>query len=139
MLARCARMAPAMAFKPSPPDSASTARCLSCCTTLIPLFSGNVSEPLVPLTVMLSAPMVALTPWGRSTGFFATRDMVRSLPLLNDEEHFAAGAGRARLPVRHDALRGRNHGDAEAAQYLEQFVLAAIDAKSRTADALDAI
>jgi hypothetical protein len=31
---------------------------------------------LAPFSVTASAPIVALTPCGRSTGFFATRDMM---------------------------------------------------------------
>src|ERR1700732_720186 len=100
MFARCARVAPAMAFRPSAAVLASTARCLSCCTTLMPLLIESVRVPLAPFTVTVSAPIVALTPCGRSTGFFPTRDML-GLPLLHDEEHFAAGAGRTRLGVGH--------------------------------------
>src|SRR5580692_1762662 len=124
MFARCARVAPATAFMPSAVVLASTERCLSCCRTLMPLFSASVSEPLAPFTVTLSAAIVALTPCGRSTGFFATRDMMNSwrYRLLNDEEHFAAGAGRARLPVGHDALRRRDHRHPQAAQHLRQLV-----------------
>src|SRR5476649_971395 len=143
MFARCARVAPAMAFIPSSAVFASTERCLSCCTTLMPLLRASVSVPLAPFTVTVSAPIVALTPCGRSTGFFATRD-ISILPLSGDrlldyEQHFAAGAGRARLAIGHDALRGRDHRDTQAAQHLRQFVLAAIDTQSRAADALDAI
>src|SRR5882672_3450575 len=60
-------------------------------------------------------------------------------PLLNDEQHFAAGAGRARLGVGHDALRRGYDRDAQAAQHLGQLVLTAIDPQARTADALDAV
>src|SRR5450755_4355967 len=101
MFARCARVAPAMAFNPSAVESASTARCLSLSWTLMPLLIARVSEPFEPFTVTASAPIVALTPCGRSTGFFATRDIMKTLYLLNDEQHFAAGAGRARLLVGH--------------------------------------
>ena len=34
-----------------------------------------INHGLAPFTVTTSAPIVALTPCGRSTGFFATRDM----------------------------------------------------------------
>src|SRR5579863_3002797 len=143
MFARCARVAPAMAFRPSAsaaaPASVSTCRCLSCCTTLMPLLIASVSVPLAPFTVTASAPIVALTPCGRSTGIFATRDMYLPLRLLNDEQHFAAGAGCARLCVGHDALGRGNDRHSQAAQNLGQFILAAIDAQSRSADALDAV
>src|SRR5580704_6438460 len=141
MFARCARVAPAIALRPSASELACTSRCFSCCSTLMPLFSASVSEPLAPFTVTLSAAIVALTPCGRSTGFFATRDMMNSwrCRLLNDEEHFAAGASRARLPVGHDPLRRRDHRHPQTAQHLRQLVLAAIDAQPRTADALDAV
>src|SRR6266851_685832 len=61
------------------------------------------------------------------------------LSLLNDEQHFAAGAGRARLGVGHDALRRGYDRDAQAAQHLGQLILTAIDTQPRTADALDAV
>src|SRR6266481_2922126 len=132
-----------MAFMPSAVSSACTSRCLSCCTTLTPLLIANVNEPLAPFSVMASAPIVAVTPCGRSTGIFATRDinktLVVRLELLDDEQHFAAGAGCARLFVGHDALGRRDHGDAQAAEYLGQLILAAINSQARTADALDAI
>src|SRR5580658_1521228 len=115
MFARCARVAPATAFKPSAVELASTSRCLSLSSTLMPLFSGSVSEPFAPLTVTAFSPTVALTPCGRSTGIFATRDINKPLGyaaiLLNDKEHFAAGARRARLTIGHDALRRRHHRD----------------------------
>src|SRR6267142_2472393 len=129
MFARCARVEPAMAFKPSPSPLASTARCcLSGWTTLMPVLSASVSEPLAPLMVTASPPMVTVTPCGRSTGFFATRDIVKTLvcrllDLLNDEENFAAGAGSPSLLVGHDALRRRNHGHTQTAQHLRQLVL----------------
>src|SRR5258708_37140049 len=119
-----------MAFKPSSAVFASTSRCLSCCTTLMPLLMASVSVPLAPFTVTISAPIVAMTPCGRSTGFFATRDMITPYVtnLLNDKQNFAAGAGRARLPVGHDALRRRDHGDSQAAEHLRQLALAAANA-----------
>src|ERR1700682_5139351 len=133
-----------MAFNASPFVLASTARCLSCCTTLMPLLSARVSEPLEPLTVTASTPIVTVTPCGRSTGFFATRDIVKTLicrllDLLNDEENFAAGAGSPRLLVGHDALRRRYHRHTQTAQHLGQLVLAAIDPQARPADALDSV
>src|SRR3984893_18713307 len=63
----------------------------------------------------------------------------RLLDLLNDEEHFAAGTGRARLLVRHDAMRRGNNRHTQAAQSYRKYVLAAVDPESRTADAFDAI
>src|SRR5487761_2086133 len=98
----------------------------------MPAFSAKLSEPFAPLTVTPSALIAALTPCGRSTGFFATRDMIGSLnlgTLLNYEQYFAARTRGARLTVRHDAFGRRNHRDAKAAEHLRQFVLAAIDAQ----------
>src|SRR5258707_5962462 len=110
-----------MAFMPSAVSSACTSTCLSSCTTLTPLLIVNVNEPLAPFSVMASAPIVAVTPCGRSTGIFATRDinktLVVRLELLDDEQHFPARAGSARLFVRHDALGRRDHRDAPAAQH----------------------
>src|ERR1700722_17998118 len=138
MFARCARVAPAIAFRPSAAVLASTSSCLSCCTTLMPALIFSVNVPLAPFTVTVSAPIVALTPCGRSTGFFPSRDMAGT-PLLHDEEPFAAGAGSARLCVGHDALGRGNDRHSQAAQHFRQLVLAAIDAQPRPADALDAV
>src|SRR5450631_69743 len=112
MLARCARVEPAMAFMPSAFELAWTSRCLSCWTTLMPALRANVNDPLAPLTVTASAPMVTLTPCGRSIGFFATRDIVNPLDerlstaetLLNDEQDFAARTRCPSLLIGHDAL-----------------------------------
>src|ERR1700712_2550094 len=140
MFARCARVEPAMALRPYTPSCAWTSSVLSCCTTVMPCLSARLSEPLAPFTVILSAAMVALTPCGRSTGFFATRDMALTLAfLLDDEQHFAAGVGGAGLLVGHDALRRRDDRHPEATQYLRQLVLAPVDAQPRPADALDAV
>src|ERR1700722_1101773 len=138
MFARCARVAPAIAFRPSAAVLASTSSCLSCCTTLMPVLIFSVNVPLAPFTVTVSAPIVALTPCGRSTGFFPTRDMAGT-PLLHDEEHFAAGAGSARLSVGHDALGRGNDRHPQAAQHFRQLILAAVDAQPGPADALDAV
>src|ERR1700730_13660959 len=138
MFARCARVAPAIAFTPSAAVLASTSSCLSCCTTLMPALIFSVSVPLAPFTVTVSAPIVALTPCGRTTGIFPTRDIAGPL-LLHDEEHFAAGAGRARLGIGHDAFGGGNDRHPEAPQHLRQFVLAAVNAQARAADALDTV
>src|SRR5205807_8639423 len=80
---------------------------------------------------------VAVTPCGRSTGFFATLDMQR--PSGNHAQDFAALADRTRLTVRHDALRSRDDRDAEAAEHLRQRGLAAVRPQARAADALDPV
>ena len=73
----------------------------------MPLFRARVREPFAPFRVTLSAPIVAVTPCGRSTGAFAIRDMSRSSVFDHDAEHFAAlPAARACLSVMTPLRRG---------------------------------
>src|SRR5262245_40153545 len=139
MFARCARVAPACMRDSSPANF--TASCFSFCSTVTPRLSGSDREPLAPFTVTESAAMVAVTPCGRSTARFATRDIRKYLlPGSGDDaQDFAALADGARLLVRHHALRrGDDHGT-HAAEHLRQLVLAAIDAQAGTAHALEAV
>src|ERR1039458_2141391 len=59
--------------------------------------------------------------------------------LLHHEQHFAARARGACRGIGHDALRRGDDRDSQTTEHLGQFVLAAIDAQPRTADALDAV
>src|SRR5215472_1795441 len=136
MLARCARMAPATGRSSGEsPATLTTRACLSWATAS-PFLMPSVSEPLAPFTVTEPSATVADTPWGSSTGFFATRDMMAS-GLRHHADHFAALADRARLAIGHDALRGRHDGDAQSAQHLGQRVLATVAPEARAADSLE--
>src|SRR5579871_6071233 len=135
MLARCARVAPACMRAPSCSPYCTASR-LSVCTTLMPPFKGSDRLPLAPFMVTSSPVMVAVTPWGRSTGALATLLMLSS---RHDAQHFAALADRAGLAVRHHAARRRDDHGAHAAEYLRQLVLATINAQPRAADALEAV
>src|SRR6185312_2092064 len=137
MLARCARVEPAN-VRAWPGSLNFTSRRFSACTTLTPGRRARLSEPLAPFRVTALSAIVAVTPCGSSTGALAILDMARS-PLRHDAEHFAALADRARLLVRHDALRRGDDDRPHAAQDLRQLVLAAIDAQPRTADTLQAV
>src|ERR1700682_5737801 len=120
MLARCARVAPAR-VRASPASAKLICSFCSARTTDTPLVSDRLSEPLAPLMVTASAAMVAVTPWGSSTGALAILDMmavlkVGSLLSGDDTQDFTALSDRARLLVGHHTLgRGDDHR-AHAAQ-----------------------
>src|SRR5689334_22537477 len=136
MFARCARVAPACARASS--FAYFTWICLSFCSMDTPVLSGRDNEPLAPFTVTASVATVAVTPCGRSMIAFVTRDMALH-SLRDDAQDFAALADRARLLVRHHALRRRHDDGAHTAEHLRQLVLTAIDAQPRPRDALEAI
>src|SRR5512139_560665 len=137
MFARCARIEPARMRAPSDLPKA-TCRALSCSETVTSLASTRLSVPLAPLIVTTLEATVALTPCGRLTGFFATRDMFLATS-GDDAQHFAALPHGTGLAVGHHALRGGNDHRAHAAQHLGQLVLAAIDPQAGTADPLEAV
>src|ERR1700730_11623708 len=137
MLARCARVAPAR-VRAAPGSAKLISSFLSVCTTDTPSVSGRLSEPLAPLMVTPEAAMVAVTPAGSSTGDLAILDIVTVLS-GDDAQHFAALTRGSRLAVGHHALWGGDDHRAHAPQDLGQLVLAAVDAQSRAADALEAV
>src|ERR1700729_2984196 len=140
MFARCARVAPAR-VRARPGSAKLISRCFSDCTTDTPLASGSDREPLAPLMVTASGAMVAVTPWGRSTGALAILDitMLSGSGSGDDAQDFAALAVGACLAIGHHTLRRRHDHRAHAAQNLGQLVLAAIDAQARPADTLQAV
>src|SRR6478735_1460422 len=137
MLARCERAEPARMRAPSAVSNA-TCSALSCSVTVTPLPSGRLSEPFAPLIVTRPAAIVAETPCGRLTGFLATRDILSSTS-GHDAQDFAALADGPGLAVGHHALRRGNDDRSHATEHLGQLVLAAIDAQSGAADALEAV
>src|SRR6516162_7960063 len=137
MLARCARVEPAL-VRASPGSAKAISSFFSLCVTDTPALKGSDSEPLAPLMVTAWAAMVAVTPWGNSTGAFAILDIL-ALPSGHDAQDFAALPDRARLLVGHHALgRGDDHRP-HAAQDLRQLVLATVDTQAGAADALQAV
>src|SRR5580693_4924588 len=138
MFARCARVAPAR-VRARPGSEKLISRCFSDCTTDTPLDSGSDREPLAPLMVTASGAMVAVTPWGRSTGALAILDITMLFGSGDDAQDFAALPVGACLAIGHHALRRRHDHRAHAAEYLRQLVLAAIDAQARPADTLQAV
>ena len=60
-------------------------------------------------------------------------------PLPHEREDFAADVLRTRLLVGHDALRGGNDRDAEAAQDLRQLVSAGVDTQAGLGDSAEAL
>src|SRR5580700_7523749 len=141
MFARCARVEPAN-MRTVSSALYLTFSALSACSTVTPVFSGRLRLPLAPLIVTCAPEMVAVTPWGREIGAFATLLITLSVqyrPLRDDAQDFAALSDGTGLLVRHDALRrGDDHG-AHATQHLRQLILAAVDPQAGTADTLQAI
>src|SRR5688572_23291953 len=135
MFARCARVAPAVMRDCAPSNL--TCSFLSCCSTDTPLATTKLSSPLAPFTLTTLAATVAVTPWGSSTGRFATR--LISKPSRHDAEHFAALPDGPRLFVRHHALGRGNDGGAETTLDLRQLGLAAVDTQAGTRHALEAV
>src|SRR5580658_377575 len=140
MLARCARVAPAL-VRDRLGSAKLTCSLFSVCATDTPVTSGRLKEPLAPLMVTASAAMVAVTPEGSSTGALAILDMMASLALISgdDAQHLAPLSDGARLAVGHDTLRGGDDHRPHPTEDLRQLVLAAIDAQPRAADALQAV
>src|SRR5437867_12602653 len=71
------------------------------------------SEPSGPLTEISPPARVTSTLGGSLIGLFPMRDMDVLSASGDDADHFAADAGRARLAVGHQAVRGRDDGDAQ--------------------------
>src|SRR5579864_5923683 len=138
MLARCARVAPAL-VRASPGSENLISSFFSVCTTDTPALSGRLSEPLAPLMVTAAPATVAVTPAGNSTGDLAILDMMLCSISGDDAQDFPALPRGARLAVGHHALGGRDDHRAHAAEDLRQLVLAAVNAQARTADTLEAV
>src|SRR5690554_692952 len=94
--------------------------------------------PFGPLVATVPSWIFSSTPFGRTIGFLAIRDIAVT-PLGHEAQDLAADAVLACLRVGHDALRGGNDGDAEAVEDLRQFGLAAVVAQARARNALHAL
>src|SRR5688572_5939941 len=139
MFARCARIEPAIMSASRPSFAFSTLSTPPSCTTLAcSAFTARLNVPLPPLMVTLSAAIVAVTPCGRVTGCFATRDMATPSS-RNDAQHFAAVTGSARLAIAHHTARRRHDRDAEPTEHGRQLVFALVHAQAGTADALQPV
>ena len=79
----------------------------------------------LPLTLIWSCLISTVTPSGRATGIFPTRDITDSFPLGDVAQHFAAHARGARLAIGHHALGGGDDGNAHAVHDLGDVVAAA--------------
>src|SRR5512134_767070 len=137
MLATSARSVPdmALAWRELPSALHTSA---SPCFSMPTLGSvGRAMLPSGPFTAMLPAASVTSTPLGRTIGFLAMRDIVRSL--RHDAKHFAADAVGARLAVRHHAARGRQDRHAQAVHHARDVVAPLVDAQPRLGDALQAL
>src|ERR1043165_3012623 len=121
------------------PSSSPRLNCttLSLTSTPMPGTTAVDSEPFGPFTVRVFPSWRTSTPFGSGIGFFPIRDMGLSLPDL--AEDLAADAALGRLVAREDALRRRDDGEAEAAEYARDLLLVAVDAAARARDAVDAV
>ncbi|SOR30321.1 protein of unknown function [Methylorubrum extorquens] len=80
---------------------------------------------------------VAVTPDGTGTGFLPTRDMSLSSGSEHLAEHFTADVTLARNVIGHDALRGRDDGDAEAIGDARQLANGRVDTAAGLRHPLD--
>src|SRR5690606_31511514 len=117
---------------------ARTTRPSSCLSTVIGSVTVWCSVPFGPLTVTSCPSIVTSTPLGTETGSRPIRDMLKSLPLPDVGEDFAAHAALLGLLVRHQATGRRNDRDAEAAQDAGQVLLLRVDPEARLGDPADA-
>src|SRR5687768_2959356 len=133
LLAR-ARASPCRALcGPRSPERDATSSPFSSLKTT-PGGTGVVSSPLGPLTWRRFEATWTVTPLGTVMGLLPTRDMAASLPDVDEDLAAHALAGRA-LP-RHEAARGGQDVDAQAAVHAGDLVLPAVDAAARSADPL---
>src|SRR5438477_6245757 len=102
-------------------------------TWLTRIAGGNVraSVPSAPLTLTWLPLNVTSTPGGIVIGILPMRDI--SSPHVGD--HFAAQLGALRGASGHQPVRGRDDGDAQAAEDAGDLALARVDAQARPADA----
>src|SRR5262245_31518347 len=105
------------------PWSARTERCSEFRSTVSTLVSIVMerpagiawdSLPFGPSTLTVWSSRATFTPAGTGMGFLPIRDMEHSLPDVG--QYFAANLLLAAFTVRDDAARGREDGDAHAAQ-----------------------
>src|SRR5579859_369040 len=96
-----------------------------------------VRVPLGPFTVTSWPVMLTSTPAGTGIGSRPIRDIASPPSLPDVGEHFAADALAGRLTVGEQAVRGRDDGDAEAAEDARQAGGLRVHAKTRLADPLD--
>src|SRR6185437_5167076 len=87
--------------------------------------SSRASVPLGPFTLTARPSRVTSTPPGISTGSRPIRDIAVSSPDVGED--FPAYAALVRLLVGHQAGRGGDDGDAEAAKHPRQVVLLGVD------------
>src|SRR5215471_472055 len=99
-------------------------------------FTSTESCPLGPLTVTSRPLMVTSTPLGIVTGIRPIRDI--AVPLPDVGEDFPAYAAPDRLLVGHQATRGGDDGDAQAAEHPRQVVLLRVHAQPRLGHPLEA-
>src|SRR5690348_15384174 len=97
--------------------------------------TSSESFPLGPVTVTSRPSMVTSTPLGIGTGMRPIRDIAVSSPDVGED--FPAYAALVRLLVGHQAGRGGDDRDAEAAKHPRQVVLLGIDPQARLGHPLD--
>src|SRR5215472_9838241 len=98
--------------------------------------TSSESLPLGPVTVTSRPLMVTSTPLGIVTGMRPIRDIAVSSPDVGED--FPAYASLDRLLVGHQATRGGDDGDAEAAEHPRQVVLLRVHPQPGLGHALEA-
>src|SRR5690606_31528615 len=110
-------------------DGRDTVIVLPSIATLISWWITRLSSPFGPFADTLLPSILTVTPAGTVIGSFPIRDIVGSLP--DEGQQLTAGALRARLAVRHQALRGGQDGHAESVAHARNLAGANVLTKSR--------
>src|SRR5690606_19830919 len=134
MLLTSARSVPDMALASRDSLAGSNLSVPSSLATLTKPFSGWLSVPNGPFTVICSALKDASTPLGSAMGILPTRDILHSLRYVAN--HFATDTGCACFTVGHHALRRRHDRHAQAVHHAGDLILALVDTQARTGHAL---
>src|SRR5215831_11892343 len=143
MFAKCARTEPATMSSSRLSFALLTLSALPSCLTEIPERIGRLIVPFAPLIVTVSAAMLAVTPCGKVTGCFATRDIFAissCAPLLrHDANDFAAVSLSTCLAVAHHTLRRRDDGNTQPSENRRQLVFAFVNAEARTTHSIESV
>src|SRR5437764_1482877 len=101
----------------------------------MPAGKSRVSSPFGPFTLTVEPLMSSWTVFATGIGSLPIRDIV--LPHVTDD--FAADAAPPCVLPGHDALRGREDRDPQAAVHAGDLSLLHVDAQARLADALQSV
>src|SRR5579885_2150994 len=129
MLATSERVRPCSARFCRSSSGRSTIRVASSWRTVISPGRSRSSCPCGPLTAMRPPLIVTLTPEGTVIGLRPTRLIAASSPHVAQD--LTTDPALARLPVGHEPLAGRQHGNAEPAEHARQVIGLRVDPQAR--------